>query len=169
MLKKSQRGHRRSLKEKECLICKNKFNQKSPNQKCCGSIKDKFSCNFKNYLLTKKETDKKYRQKNRDKILKYRQNKLNEHYNIKWRHKLKFNYNELLIKQGNVCAICLKKETAKSRKNGKIKIKQLAVDHNHKTNTIRGLLCYRCNMGLGFFQENPIFLKKAIEYVENLG
>ena len=44
---------------------------------------------------------------------------------------------ELISKYGNQCAIC-----KKSRHMFKL---NLAVDHNHKTNKIRGLLCYRCN------------------------
>jgi Recombination endonuclease VII len=44
---------------------------------------------------------------------------------------------ELIARYGNQCAICEKpREVFK---------KNLSVDHNHKTNKIRGLLCYRCN------------------------
>ena len=44
---------------------------------------------------------------------------------------------ELIEKHGNKCAICNRPRT--SFKNN------LAVDHNHKTNKIRGLLCFYCN------------------------
>lgn len=43
----------------------------------------------------------------------------------------------LSVKQNGKCAICGKDE--KEFKN------RLAVDHNHKTGLVRGLLCYRCN------------------------
>lgn len=43
----------------------------------------------------------------------------------------------LIEKHGNNCAIC-KKHRKEFKKN-------LSVDHNHKSNKIRGLLCYRCN------------------------
>lgn len=44
---------------------------------------------------------------------------------------------KLIAKYGNNCAIC-----GKSSSTFK---KRLSVDHNHKTNKIRGLLCFRCN------------------------
>lgn len=40
------------------------------------------------------------------------------------------------------------------------------IDHCHTTGKIRGLLCNKCNSGLGFFKENQEYLKKAIEYLE---
>jgi hypothetical protein len=47
-------------------------------------------------------------------------------------------YDELLARQGGRCAIC----------RAKPKSKRLAVDHDHKTGTVRGLLCSRCNHDL---------------------
>jgi len=44
---------------------------------------------------------------------------------------------ELIDKYGNQCAICEKPRSAFK--------KNLAIDHNHKSGKIRGLLCYRCN------------------------
>ena len=44
---------------------------------------------------------------------------------------------ELIKKHGNQCAICKKPRSAFK--------KSLSVDHNHKSNKIRGLLCYKCN------------------------
>ena len=45
---------------------------------------------------------------------------------------------------------------------------RLAIDHDHKTGQIKGILCKACNVGLGNFQENPVLLKRAIEYLNNL-
>jgi len=45
-------------------------------------------------------------------------------------------------------------------------IKRLAVDHDHKTNKIRGLLCQFCNTALGKFLDDVEILKKAILYLE---
>lgn len=44
---------------------------------------------------------------------------------------------KLFDKQDGRCDICQKKESHFA--------KRLAVDHNHKTGKVRGLLCYRCN------------------------
>jgi len=46
---------------------------------------------------------------------------------------------------------------------GKLK---LLIDHDHETGKIRGLLCHRCNTGLGFFLDNPHFLTNAAFYLE---
>ena len=84
-----------------------------------------------------------------------------------WMLKRTFNisleeYNELLVKQNGVCAICLKPESAKN-KHGTIW--QLAVDHCHNTNKNRGLLCSRCNTALGLMQDDPVTLERAKDYL----
>lgn len=64
----------------------------------------------------------------------------------------------LLEQQNYSCAICC--ELAEESKQ------RLSVDHNHETNKIRGLLCTYCNVGLGYFRDNPQLLARAIEYLE---
>jgi len=41
----------------------------------------------------------------------------------------------------------------------------LVVDHDHKTNKVRGMLCNNCNKGLGLFKDNPDFLLYARMYL----
>jgi hypothetical protein len=41
----------------------------------------------------------------------------------------------------------------------------LVVDHDHKTNKIRGMLCNRCNQGLGQFKDDPMLLEMARIYL----
>ena len=41
----------------------------------------------------------------------------------------------------------------------------LVVDHDHKTNKIRGMLCNRCNQGLGQFKDDPMLLEVARIYL----
>ena len=74
-------------------------------------------------------------------------------------------YNELSKKQDHKCAICHKEETAKQRHSNLIK--RLAVDHCHTTGDIRGLLCSRCNMGIGMLFDNEELLKNAVSYLES--
>ena len=74
-------------------------------------------------------------------------------------------YDDMTIKQNGTCAICRKPETMK--RNGKILI--LAIDHCHKLNEkgimkVRGLLCAKCNHGLGNFNDDIELLKSAIKY-----
>ena len=76
-------------------------------------------------------------------------------------------YNQILEKQNNVCAICGNPE--RTRHNNTDRVRNLAVDHCHTTGKIRGLLCTACNQGLGNFRDNPDFLAKAISYLMNKG
>lgn len=71
-------------------------------------------------------------------------------------------YDDLLNQQAGVCAICGEPETSKMS-NGEIK--PLGVDHDHDTNIIRGLLCTKCNIGLGHFNDSPELLLAAINYL----
>lgn len=76
-------------------------------------------------------------------------------------------YNELLVQQNHVCAICFQSE---SRKDPRTKMTlRLAIDHCHKTNKVRGLLCHNCNSSLGKMNDDPIRLIRASRYVKNNG
>lgn len=74
-------------------------------------------------------------------------------------------YNEMFKLQNGVCAICKQPETVKSSKG---RLKQLAVDHCHDTIKVRGLLCYTCNVGIGFLKHNPNILRIAALYCEDI-
>ena len=41
----------------------------------------------------------------------------------------------------------------------------VAIDHNHVTGEIRGLLCNACNKGIGFLNDDIRLLKNAIKYL----
>ena len=69
------------------------------------------------------------------------------------------NYAAMLKQQNGCCAICGR--TPERRR--------LAVDHDHDTDAVRGLLCGRCNVGLGLFDEDVDSLKIAIRYLLNGG
>lgn len=65
-------------------------------------------------------------------------------------------YDHLFAIQGGVCAICKKPCPSGKR---------LAVDHDHLTKRIRGLLCRSCNLGLGHFSIET--MRGAIKYLES--
>lgn len=69
-------------------------------------------------------------------------------------------YNKIFEKQNGCCAICRQHQSELKKK--------LAIDRNHNTGEVRGLLCDNCNHGLGMFHtDNGIdLLKKAIKYLE---
>jgi len=74
-------------------------------------------------------------------------------------------YESMEHQQNGLCLICGQLETTIDKKTGKVK--RLAVDHSHESGKIRGLLCLRCNMLLGFARDNVSILQKAIEYLRN--
>lgn len=77
-------------------------------------------------------------------------------------------YNAMLEKQDGVCAICGNPEVKAQARNGTNGIKNLdslLVDHDHKTGKVRGLLCYRCNTGIGKLNDDPNLLRKAARYI----
>ncbi len=59
-------------------------------------------------------------------------------------------YANLLLKQNSLCAICSKPESKIDPQLGKPCV--LAVDHCHVTGKVRGLLCFRCNTNLGWYE-----------------
>lgn len=86
---------------------------------------------------------------------------------IRWRCQLKLlygitieKYEEMLKDQNGLCYICNKQETRKGRLN-------LSVDHNHTTKQIRKLVCSKCNVGIGMFNEDPLLLRKTADYIES--
>lgn len=60
----------------------------------------------------------------------------------------------LLKRQKNKCAICGKRVGLSD-----------CLDHCHKTKKNRGVLCRKCNLGLGHFGDNPRMLRKALKYL----
>jgi len=68
-------------------------------------------------------------------------------------------YKEILKEQNYQCAICGRLSESEKDK------RMLAVDHDHKTKKVRGILCSNCNNGLGRFFDNTKYLSKAIDYL----
>jgi len=62
-------------------------------------------------------------------------------------------------RQEECCAIC----------NKHIEISNSAIDHNHFTGEFRGVLCKKCNRGLGLFEDSPSILRNALDYLNNMG
>ena len=65
--------------------------------------------------------------------------------------------NQMLLAQNCKCAIC-----GSGFKNSR----DAHIDHNHSTGKIRQVLCGRCNLGIGRFNEDVTILMSAIKYIE---
>lgn len=115
-------------------------------------------------MFDKKEWHKRYYQKNKRYFEKYKKEWYQKNkeqarqYQILKTHGL-LHKDWLLIweEQGDKCAIC-----------GELfyKPSNACIDHNHETGEIRGLLCKKCNFGIGLFNDDIKLLKKAIKYLK---
>ena len=70
----------------------------------------------------------------------------------KYRHMITDEHLQQIKKETKKCVICGSNE-------------KLVVDHDHKTNKIRGMLCNHCNFGLGHFKDDPMLLEFAAQYL----
>jgi hypothetical protein len=70
----------------------------------------------------------------------------------------------MFARQEGKCAICalplgrLDEETGRPIKT--------CIDHNHRTDRVRGLLCDPCNKGLGMFNDDLAIIRQAVTYME---
>ena len=147
--------------DKVCSICGAIKNEKdfywhSATNRYCSECKE---CT--------KYRSKKYRIEHPDKIREMRNNYKERRKEIRYKNdrksylKYKYNISEDIYKEmydyrNGCCDICKKH----------IEYRQLCVDHNHKTNKLRGMLCRNCNLALGSFKDNIQYLQEAIKYLE---
>lgn len=105
---------------------------------------------------------KAYYHANREQILKSQDNdKVRERkrlYKITYDHGISPEQREQMIKiQNGLCAIC-----SKELPQGRL----THLDHCHATGKLRGMLCHKCNKGLGHFDDNSEFLRNAANYID---
>ncbi len=72
-------------------------------------------------------------------------------------------YDQMIKDQKNLCAICGKAESRTIRSSGKVM--HLCIDHCHKTNKVRGLVCAMCNLGIHYFKDSSELLLSAANYL----
>lgn len=68
-------------------------------------------------------------------------------------------YNAMFLEQNGCCIICGLHQSQLPQ--------TLGVDHNHITGEVRGLLCRRCNVGIGFFDDDTARMTKAVKYLNS--
>ncbi len=118
----------------------------------------------------KREYNRKYAANNLDKIMSWKKNNPDKVRQIKRRYykqtaakqrelyiRSKYGlssaqFNSMLDQQSGVCAICED-------------VPPTAVDHDHDTGRVRGLLCANCNFGIGFLRDSARILNSAVEYL----
>lgn len=115
-------------------------------------------------MSNKVEYSRKYRLNNLEKTRKacrdwYERNPVAQReIHLKRRYGIDIEYYDLMsASQGGGCLIC-----------GALGEK-LEVDHSHKTQEVRGLLCGNCNTGLGYFKDDTHSLNMAVAYLDKTG
>lgn len=140
-----------------CKACYNKQVRERPNRQ--------------EFLVSQRQRSKEYYQKNREAVIKrtVEYGKTNAEQKRRWTLKTRYgisldDYDELLTKQDNKCAIC---------KGVNANGWALSVDHDHSCclggescgKCVRGLLCFNCNSGLGNFRDSEETMIAAAEYI----
>ena len=106
------------------------------------------------YIDNKENILEKCKQYQKDNVEKNKEYQKQYRYNVTQEQ-----YNQIFDKQNGCCAICKKHQSEFK--------KALDIDHNHTTGKIRGLLCMKCNRGLGYFDDNTNKLDNASSYLKN--
>lgn len=103
------------------------------------------------------ELSKAWRRRNRDRMRIYaKRAKLKKNFGISLEE-----YEAIVKQQECRCGICGGKDPG-----GPVTNNFFAVDHDHDTKVIRGLLCFSCNTGLGHFRDDIRLLRKAVQYLQ---
>ena len=144
---------------------KNAKKVNAKNREYNKNNKDKLRESRRKWLLAnrdrKLEYQKKYREANKEKLnegqRKWAKANPDKIFIKRIKHEYgmsKEEYDKKLLEQNNSCAICLKVFT-----------KTPDIDHDHVTEENRGLLCRKCNLTLGYFQDHISILERAIQYL----
>jgi hypothetical protein len=150
-----------------CSRCKevkdrSNFHPRPSKRGCTSHCKSCRNTKSKEYHSTNRESISTRKRRNWEKS--YRNSPEGKRKMREWVLQTKFKitlveYSRMLDQQEGKCQICGTPPGGKS----------LAVDHCHSTGAIRGLLCSKCNTGLGMFKDKQGLLKAAIEYLADHG
>jgi len=152
----SRCGKEQPETEKYFRKCRNKKNELKWFSRICRECNTQYSVEYgKKHQTHKKESVREYH-KEYDKIHfdRHKDGYLKKMYGITLDQ-----FKDLLMLQENKCAIC-------GELNGQKGKKHFAVDHDHENDKIRGILCNKCNRGLGYFNDNIELLTKSINYLK---
>jgi hypothetical protein len=103
------------------------------------------------------EQNKKWRSENKEYRLKY-----SREHSLKKYGMTSADYERMALAQNNKCKIC-------GNHKPNTLVVRFFIDHCHKTNIVRGLLCGSCNLGIGQFGDDTERMLRAIEYIKNNG
>lgn len=143
----------------DCKFCtdtiQKKYRQSKQGIKTHLKASNKYEKTVKGRIANKKyRRTEKFKLANRKAVKKYHQKKRLEICGLTM-----IQSKQIYLSQNMCCAICKQS----------VSYDEINFDHNHDTNKFRGLLCQKCNRGLGLFNDNIHFLTNAITYLEKNG
>ena len=143
-----------------CIDCSKKYHAKRYVEQ-----KDKLKVQLKKYKVENKEkleiASLLWKKNNPDKVKKYqRTSNLRKNFGLSMDE-----YEQMVLKQNNLCAICEKAETFIHHQTKEPA--RLAVDHCHATGKVRKLLCKNCNTALGLFKDDIAVIGNAAQYLKD--
>lgn len=161
------------LEPRICQLCEKQYQPTAHVQKYCGKQKERGSCSWQ----ASQNATKKWMADNPEKMHGYRDTWWSnliadppryQKYLERCRRKdlkrqgmTQEQYDAKLMEQGRLCAIC-RLPHGRSLAG---RSKDLAIDHDHVTGQLRGLLCDDCNIGLGLFRDDPQRMMNAALYI----
>jgi hypothetical protein len=128
---------------------------------CVNAHKERAKIYYQNYKLKIRQKRNEYRKKNRE-----TENRKRREYSKRFPDKIKNQhlkadfgisldaYNKLCLSQDNCCGICGCHQN--------MLVKKLAVDHDHNTGRVRGVLCSTCNLALGLLGDSKDAVEKFL-------
>lgn len=91
----------------------------------------------------------------------YMRSRLKKHYGMTLA-----NFNEMLAAQDGKCLICQSVLDVPSPTNRVRHGKSAVIDHDHKSEQVRAILCNNCNRALGLFNHDSKVMRNAIVYMD---
>jgi hypothetical protein len=145
----ARRGYQKKLKNplKPCTRCRTNLRQQKGSY--CRPCENEYQREW--WAQGGRESGKAKRAAQRRKELGQRATALKFKYNLSLAE-----YAEMLDQQQGLCLICRRPSE-----------RTLVVDHDHGTGLVRGLLCVKCNTGIGMLREDPRIAFRAMVYLKS--
>lgn len=146
---------------------------KTQTKQCCVCLERKHFDDFYNYK--NKSDGKSYRCKLCDDVARKKWKSSNvdkarysmRNNNLKTKYGVDIEWYETKFKeQGHKCAVC---GITENQVTGDRSHLNFAVDHNHDTGNVRGVLCNKCNRAIGMLGDSSESLNKAVNYLQSYG
>lgn len=150
-------GPRRTATEKRCNTCltwKPLDDFYKSRNRTTGRVTYTAACRPCHNQIT--ITSKKAKRSEDVELVRARERRVHKRWMLKRFGLTEADFDRMLVEQDNRCAICRSESPKRHRWH---------IDHCHKTDRVRGLLCSECNLGLGKFKDSADVVQRAADYL----